>query len=72
MAFKYDRAGVFRDGRAAVMRNGLYGYIDKTGREVVPVKYGHGADFDRGLALVQNGSFYGYIGLDGTEYWKDR
>jgi hypothetical protein len=36
---EYDEVYEFRDGRAAVVRDNKYGFIDKTGQEVIPVQY---------------------------------
>ena len=35
-----------------VEKNGKRGYIDKTGREVFPFKYGDAWEFQEGLAVV--------------------
>ncbi|HEY6188648.1 MAG TPA: WG repeat-containing protein [Pyrinomonadaceae bacterium] len=36
---KYEDAQPFRDGRALVKLNGKYGFIDKAGKEVIPLRY---------------------------------
>ena len=44
-----------------------YGYIDKTGKEVIYPKYNHVEDFSEGIAKVRNGYKYGYINKTGEE-----
>ena len=36
---RYDDAFDFSEGLATVELNGKYGYIDKTGKEVIAIKY---------------------------------
>ena len=36
---KYDVADGFSEGLARVILNGKWGFIDKSGREVIPCKY---------------------------------
>jgi hypothetical protein len=43
--------------------NGLYGYIDKTGKEVIPCMYRNTGEFTDGLAWVMN---------DGVRYINDK
>lgn len=83
-----DYAGVhhFSDGLAMVERNGfidvngnsysLFGYIDKTGKEAIPLKYTSAQDFKNGKAkvrlLMKEGKSEGhsiemYIGKNGEE-----
>ena len=50
----------FQEGLAPVELNGKWGCIDKTGKEVIPLKYYHVSWFEGGLASVQfklNGNF---------------
>lgn len=47
-----------------VCENGLWGFIDSTGREVISPKYLSAGDFVEGLAPVQIGGRFGYIDLD--------
>lgn len=69
---KYDKLGNFHDGFALVQRNGLWGYIDTKGDEVIPciykgTEYGnYGFDFSEGMAVIidKNGK-YGYINTKG-------
>ena len=57
----------FSDGLAVVELNDKCGYIDKTGREVIPVKYDWAEDFSDGLALVKLSGKYGFIDTSGKE-----
>ena len=50
-----------------VCREDKYGYIDKTGREVIPCKYDDANDFREGLAKVQKSGKYGFIDKTGRE-----
>jgi len=50
--------------------NGKYGYLDKTGKEVIPLKYDNAVPFSHGLARVWVNKKEGYIGRDGTEYFE--
>ena len=49
----YLNAGVFCEGLAVVTgQNGKYGFIDMSGREVIPCVYFEAYDFNSGAALV--------------------
>lgn len=56
----YDKQWPYSEGYARVMRNvdfngfiiPLYGFIDKTGKEVIPCIYDYAEDFSCGIALV--------------------
>ncbi len=64
---KYKYIGEFYEGLADVVNNaGLTGYIDKTGREVIPCQYKEGYSFSDGLAPVKIDQKYGYIDRTGT------
>ena len=71
---KYDRLSLFSEGYAAVCKNGKWGYIDKTGREVIPCKYERANPFHEGLASVQISydSGYGFIDTTGREVIRHR
>ena len=58
------------DGLALVSQNSgyvSYGYIDKTGKVVIPLKYSEARPFSEGLAYVSNDSFKGFIDVNGHE-----
>lgn len=69
---KYDKLGSFHDGLALAQRNGLWGYIDTEGNEVIPCIYkgsefgNYGFDFSEGMAVIigKDGK-YGYINKKG-------
>lgn len=47
-----------------------FGFIDASGKEIVPPKYVQARRFEGGLAFVKNANFQsGYITYDGTEYF---
>ncbi|MGI9056540.1 MAG: WG repeat-containing protein, partial [Pyrinomonadaceae bacterium] len=51
---------------------GKFGFIDKSGNEVIPVKYDWiGYKFISNLIQVRLNNKYFYIGRDGTEYFED-
>ncbi|MGI8583069.1 MAG: WG repeat-containing protein [Chitinophagaceae bacterium] len=50
---------------------GKYGYIDKSEKIIIPLKYEAADDFSNGLARVRFKGKYGYINKQGVEYWED-
>jgi hypothetical protein len=66
----YDLAGRFKDGRALVQQGKSKGFIDATGKAVVPVRYSHVEPFAEGLAAVGEpasggGMRFGFVDRDG-------
>ncbi len=59
----YDRVGDFREGHAAVEKDGKHGYIDETGNVVIDIKYDQASPFKEGIARVE---------LDGKEQYIDK
>jgi hypothetical protein len=55
----------FSEGLCAVSIGGKWGYIDKTGKEVVPLQYTGAGTFSEGLACVRQGDKVGYIDKTG-------
>jgi len=50
----YDEAAyTFSEGLAYVKQNGLFGYIDRENRVIIPFKYTHALNFTGGLARVK-------------------
>lgn len=49
---RYESAGRFYDGMATVTKNGLMGYIDRNGTEVIVCQYDTASDFHDGVAMV--------------------
>ena len=64
---KYDWKGEYYEGLAKVKLNDKYGFIDKTGKEVIPIKYDDAYSFSEGLALVKLNNKYGFIDKTGKE-----
>ena len=56
----YDSACDFSEGLAGVCRDGKWGFIDTSGREVVPCKYDAIDDFHEGMARVNVGGRWRY------------
>ena len=67
LAFKYDYVWYFIEGLAKVRLKGKYGYIGKTGKEVVPLKYDDAYGLDKGLATVKLNGKWGMINCLGIE-----
>ena len=72
----YDnpRSPVFTEGFLKVCKNGKYGYIDKSGNEVIPCKYSQVDNFKDGIAKVWGDvvkefgyGFIGYVNNKGKE-----
>ena len=66
-AEKYDIVDDFREGLALVRLNDKYGFVDKTGKEVIPLKYEYAYSFREGLALVKLNDKYGFVDKTGKE-----
>lgn len=47
-----------------IMEEGVYGFIDKTGNEIVPCKYDNARDFSEGVAAVEGDGGWGFIDKD--------
>ncbi len=62
---RYNHALNFSEGLAAVEMNGRYGYIDASGKCVIPYKFERAASFSEGLAAVKFNGNYGYIDRTG-------
>ena len=61
---KYDSVKDFQDGKAIVELNNKYGFIDKTGKEIVPLIYDYVEDFNEGFARVKINDKYGIVGTE--------
>ena len=58
----YDRTHYsFSEGLVGAKLNGKWGFIDKTGKEVIPFKYDYAEEFINGLARVKLNGKYGFI-----------
>ena len=67
---QYDFAERFSDGLAAVKVGGRFGYIDKTGRVVIPLQFDSAGEFSDGVAEVEVGGEFGYINTSGKYVWE--
>lgn len=61
----YDDINLFNEGLVAVERNGKWGYIDSTGKEVIALQYKQAGDFKGGLAQVMIARKHGVINKQG-------
>ncbi len=61
----YDEIGSFSEGRLAVRRNGLWGFADRDGLEVIPCRFREVQNFSESLAAVRLGSGWGFIDKQG-------
>lgn len=61
----YEWVEHFDGELAAVKRDGLWGYIDASGNEVIKPAYTHVGWFREGLAVVEVGEYKGYINREG-------
>lgn len=67
---QYEDADSFSNDCAAVKQNGKWGYIDKTGKQIIACKYDVAMPFSEGLALVGTaGNVQTYVyGSSGQSY----
>jgi hypothetical protein len=56
----------FREGLAAVNYNGKWGYIDATGKSVIPAQFDDARNFSEGVAVARQGQKYGFIDHSGN------
>ncbi len=66
-AHDYDRRQDFQEGLARVRKDGKWGFIDKTGKLVVPCVYDDAEDFQNGMAAVKRDGKWGFVNTSGTE-----
>lgn len=57
----------FHEGLVAVKKDNLWGYINKVGKVVIPMKYDAGSSFLDGLARVKLNGKYGFVDKTGKE-----
>ena len=72
----YDYAGDFKDGLAPVnvggtrdmgaLRRGQWGFIDTTGRVVIPIKYNDFGEPAEGLVALKDGMYWGFVDMRGN------
>ena len=64
---EYSKLSGFHDGLASVSKDGKWGFIDKTGQQVVPCNYSSVESFYGGLAIVVLNGKYGFVDNTGRE-----
>lgn len=62
----YEDAKPFAGGWAAVKKDGLWGYIDRSGTVQIEFQFEEARSFTMHLAAVKAGRNWGYVGLDGS------
>lgn len=60
-----ENIGFFYEGMAIKIKNGKYGYVDRSGREVVPLIFDKAHEFKNGSALVSKNHIYYFIDKEG-------
>ena len=73
--YEYDEAGYtnkFSDGLLIVQKNNKYGFIDTTGKEIIPCIYDEAHSFSEGLAVVKKNGIYGYVDRNGKSTFGDQ
>jgi hypothetical protein len=61
----YEDIAPFSEGMARVEKDGLIGYIDLHGEEVVPCRLEDAYDYSSGLAIVEEGGLFGALDRSG-------
>ncbi len=61
----WDDALFFSEGLAAVKTGGKWGFIDKSGKLVIPATWGEAEPFYEGLARVETGGKWGFVDKSG-------
>lgn len=62
---KYDEIGEISEGLLAVAKNGLWGFSDMNGKEVIRCRYRKIGKFQEGYAAAQLGNKWGFIDQEG-------
>ena len=65
---QYNYLGLFTQENLARFQDyetGLWGYINESGKEVIPAQYEDAQDFSEGLAAVETDGLYGFIDVSG-------
>ena len=63
----YDGVYGFSEGLANVKREGLNGFIDTEGKEVIPCIYDNVDEFSEGLAAIEKNGAWGFVDTEGKE-----
>ena len=64
---KYDNIYSYKAGRQMVGLQGLKGFVNEFGIEIIPCKYDDAYDFNEGLARVKLNGKYGFVDKIGKE-----
>ena len=67
IAPEFDFASDFAEGLAAVLVGQKWGYVNATGKLVIPPQFDYAADFAEGLAAVKLGDKTGFIDTNGQQ-----
>ncbi|MDR3615482.1 MAG: WG repeat-containing protein [Candidatus Obscuribacterales bacterium] len=67
VVFNSDTAQWFHDGLGLIRRDGLYGYLDKQGHEVIAARFKNARPFSEGVARVLEGSRWIFIDKHGNK-----
>lgn len=62
----YEYASSFSEGKARIKLGGKYGYINKSGENIIPYKFNDAKSFSEGLAAVSLNGKWGYIDENGV------
>ena len=65
-------ATAFTEGLIPMYKNSKYGYVDKSGKEVIEAKYKDASLFSEGVAAIKIKGKYGYIDKSGKEVIKPK
>jgi hypothetical protein len=66
--FKYEQVSSgFSNGMGAFAKGGKWGFIDKTGKEIIPAQFEKTYDFSEDLAYVYKSLKWGFINKQGKE-----
>lgn len=63
----YDKIFPFKEGKARIMVNGKYGFIDENHLVAVQPIYDNALDFSEGFAAICLGKLWGFINKDGIQ-----
>jgi hypothetical protein len=66
----YAEVGRFSEGLAQVVKNNKWGYVDRTGKEVISLQYQDANSFSEGMAPVQINGKWGFIDKTGKQMIK--
>ncbi len=62
----YEICSTMHEGCIMIRENNLYGFINQTGKLLIPCKFEYADSFSDGLSRVKINDLYGYIDKEGT------